>query len=553
MHPLFRFLLLSGGLLCLPTLAHPDTLSGGEDLLDVYRLARDADPVLRRQEFELDVLREERRVVLSRLLPQVSLRGTIYRTRREQIQSGLDDRDSAPADPGESDSVPVMPPDLDLDNGGKGESAFPPEGGMDNAVESRLRSLRSGDDPLGGNGNGLDGDGDVSNGNGEDGNGLDGNGGISNGNGGNGLDPDEGDPNRIRRNFTQTSYGLTISQALLDFPARYQLRRGDSEVLRGEAELQIEKQALVARVVEAYISVLAAQSEVELARQELRTIRANLERVEAMYAEQMAALTDLDEIRARHDLSRVAVIRAQGALDVALEELSKITDSRHGRLVPLRSEADLPLLDPADPEIWVETAFENNPEIRAATQSVTSADATYRAARAQRAPTLDLVGRYSYLDDLDGTAFGRKLEDLAIGLELTVPLYAGGSLGAGARSALGTRESERQSLEAVRRSVRGQVRAAFTAVLSGRSQILALELAVRSSERSLEAVEAGYMAGLRPLFELLDAQRELFATRLLLIGERHEYVLQLVALRRAAGLLGEDDIIALNEMLAHAN
>lgn len=547
---LARLLWFSLGLLCVPGLGHAD-MSGsyevgrGQGILEIYELAREADPLLRRQIFELDALREQRRVDLAQLLPQASLRGSVYRTRREQIQSGLDDRDSLPADTDSQNTLPANEPGLDPDS--PGESAGPDVGEGD-VLGSLLRKTARDDVS---NSNGLDQDaGNGTDSNGGNGNGEDTGGGDLSGNG-DANDPDDGDPNRVLRNFTQTTYGLTITQALLDFPARYQLRRGDSDVLRGEAELESERQALVSRVAEAYIAALAAQSTVELARQELRTIRAAFERVEAMYAEKMAAVTDLDEIRARLDLSRAAVIRAQGSLDVALERLSEITNARHGLLVPLQPEASLPVLDPDDPEIWVETAFATNPELKAASQSVTSADARYRAARAQGLPTLDLVGRYTYLDDLDGTAFGRKLDDWAIGVELNVPLFAGGGISAGARAALNTRESERQSLEALRRSIRGQVRASYWGLKSAHSQVRALEQSVRSSERSLEAVDAGYMAGLRPLVDLLDAQRELFATRLLLTEERHNFLLQLFALRRAAGVLDEDDIVAFNDMLAH--
>ncbi|MCG5496568.1 TolC family outer membrane protein [Ectothiorhodospira variabilis] len=354
----------------------------------------------------------------------------------------------------------------------------------------------------------------------------------------------------LTRDFTMKRYGIDMRQPIVDVPAWHALRRGDREVNRGEAELEAARQDLVARVTEAYLQVLGAQSGVALATRELRAIEANRERVEGLYEERMVALADLEEVRARRDSASAALIRAEGELDVALERLTEITDMPHERLAGLREDALLPAPDPADLDSWVEQALTGNPEIIAAGERVSAAERDIRGARAGRYPSLDFVASYSYLDDLDGTAFGRKFEDAAIGFQLDVPLYTGGGVSARARGAGHVRDRERQALEATRRSVRADVRSAWRAVLSSGSEINALQQAVRSNERSLEAVDAGFGAGLRPLSDVLDAQSELFAARRDLAQARHEYLIHMVNLRRAAGQLGEEDIVGLNNMLA---
>ncbi|AHK79709.1 type I secretion protein TolC [Ectothiorhodospira haloalkaliphila] len=354
------------------------------------------------------------------------------------------------------------------------------------------------------------------------------------------------------RDFTMRRYGVDLRQPLVDLPAWHGLARGDREVSRGEAELEVARQELVARVTEAYLQVLGAQSGVELAQQELRAIQANEERVSGLFEERMVARVDVEEVRARRDSAQAALIRAEGELDVALERLTEITNVPHQRLAALREDATLPTPDPDNLDAWVEQALAANPHIRAARQRVEAAEADIRGARAGRYPSVDLVASYSYLDDLDGTAFGRKYEDAAIGLQMDVPLYTGGGVTARSRGAVHTRDRERTALEATRRGVRADVRAAWRSVLSSRSEIAALEQAVRSNERSVEAVDAGFGAGLRPLSDVLDTQRDLFAARRDLAQARHEYLIHFIELRRAAGALYEGDIVALNDMLTHA-
>ncbi|WP_274522182.1 TolC family outer membrane protein [Ectothiorhodospira mobilis] len=354
------------------------------------------------------------------------------------------------------------------------------------------------------------------------------------------------------RDFDQTRYSAQILQPLFDLPAWRGLQRGDDEIDRGQAELEAARQDLVLRVTEAYLGVLSAQSELALARSEYEAMQAAHERVQGLYEEDLAAVTDLEEVRARRDSARARVIRAEGELRIAREALTRITDRRYAQLAGLRPGVELPGPGGDDLQAWVERALQANPRIAAARAGVQTATTDIRAARARHYPSLDLVAGYSYLDDLDGSAYGRVYEDEYIGLQLNVPIYSGGGVGARARGAARERDRQRQALEATRREVRANVRAAYEGLASGRAEIRALKQSVRSNERSVEAVDAAFRAGLRPLADVLDAQRELFAARRDLARARHEYLLDLFRLRQGAGALDENDIDTLNRVLATA-
>ena len=74
----------------------------------------------------------------------------------------------------------------------------------------------------------------------------------------------------------------------------------------------------------------------------------------------------------------------------------------------------------------------------------------------------------------------------------------------------------------------------------------ALEQAVRSSETAAEAIEAGFQVGTRTSVDVLDAQRDLFRARRDLSGARYGYILNVLRLKRAAGILSEDDLWAIS-------
>ncbi len=417
-----------------------------ETLLDVYNLAREADPAVRGQDFEVDALREDRRESLGGLLPQLDLSGELTRVNRDQVSAGFA-----------------------------------------------------------------------------------------------GEEEDE-------RYFTREQYGVNLIQPLFDLPAWYEYQRSGANLDVGEAELEAQRQSLIGRVLEAYLAVLSAQSGVSLAASELEAVEASFRQIEGMYEEGMASITDMEDVRARRDSARAAVIRAEGDLEVARERLSELTGEQHGVLATLSAEAALPGLERHELDQWVQSALEFNPQVVAARLRVESLGYEARATRAQRFPRVEMIAGYSRLDELDGTVYGRDYEDKSVGVRVSVPLYEGGRIGARTRSAENRRSREREALEETVRAVRADARAAFQSLLSGRSQLKAMEQSVRSGERRVEAMEAGVEEGTRPVVDLLDAQRDLFETRRELAEARYDYVVNVIELRRAGGRLSADDVVELNAL-----
>ena len=104
-------------------------------------------------------------------------------------------------------------------------------------------------------------------------------------------------------------------------------------------------------------------------------------------------------------------------------------------------------------------------------------------------------------------------------------------------------------LEPRRRAVETQVRTAYRGVLASISLVKALEAAEVSSKSALEATEAGFDVGTRTLVDVLNRQSELFRSRRDLAVTRYAYVLNLLALRQAAGTLSEADVERANTWL----
>jgi outer membrane protein len=99
------------------------------------------------------------------------------------------------------------------------------------------------------------------------------------------------------------------------------------------------------------------------------------------------------------------------------------------------------------------------------------------------------------------------------------------------------------------RVVMRETRGAFQGVISAIERVRALEASQTSQQSAVEGRQRGYRSGVYTLLDVLDSERELFATQRDLARARYEYLLNLLQLKRQAGTLSEDDLMYLNELL----
>ena len=79
----------------------------------------------------------------------------------------------------------------------------------------------------------------------------------------------------------------------------------------------------------------------------------------------------------------------------------------------------------------------------------------------------------------------------------------------------------------------------------------ALRAALVSSQSSLESNRVGYEVGVRINIDVLNAERQVYATRRDLARAFHDTLLSQLKLKAAVGTLSEDDLARINALLEH--
>ncbi len=358
---------------------------------------------------------------------------------------------------------------------------------------------------------------------------------------------------RGTRKFNDHDYTITLSQPLYRKDRWIALDQARVEVDQADATFAFERQSLMLRVATRYFGVLSNADTLTFARAEQEAFGQQLEQSQQRFEVGLIAVTDVEEAKAGFDLARAQVILAENELDNAREALREVTGEYHTTIATLGEGTPLEMPVPNDIDRWTETALEQNLQLAGQRYAADRSRLEIQRIESGHLPTLDLVGTHGRDVVKDSTSGGgsgiRDNTNTTIGLQLTVPIYAGGSVVARTRQSRHLYQREVDELERIRRSVHRQTRDAFLGVRSGISRVEALEQAVKSNEAAAEAIEAGFQVGTRTTVDVLNAKRDLFRAKRDFAVARYEYILDTLTLKQAAGTLEEDDLRLVNSWL----
>ena len=349
-------------------------------------------------------------------------------------------------------------------------------------------------------------------------------------------------------NFNSRSYTLSVSQPIFRRDRFIALEQSGSEINQAEAELTQAQQDLIVRIAERYFEVLASIDNLEFAQAEVKSLSRQLEQANQRFEVGLSAITDVQEAQAGYDLAVAQEIQALNAIDNAREAIREVTGDYIQAFDGLGNNMSLVKPDPETIDSWTQLSLNQNLGIIAANHATETARKEIKRQSAGHYPTLDLVASQDY--NSSGGRFGtNKTHTTSIGIELNVPIYSGGLVSSQTREAHENYNAAIHLLEQARRSAQRLTREAYLGVISGISQVNALNQAVISSETALEATEAGFEVGTRTAVDVVASQRATSEARRDFSQAKYDYILNTLRLKQAAGTLSPDDLNLINAWL----
>lgn len=348
--------------------------------------------------------------------------------------------------------------------------------------------------------------------------------------------------------FNSHGYSLDISQPVFHFDRWLNLKQADSIIQQAQADLDSALQDLIVRVAERYFNVLAAQDNLDFARAEKTALARQLEQAQQRFEVGLTAITDVQEAQAGYDRSVANEILAENEIDNTREALREITGDYIIQLAPLGESMPLVKPQPAVIEDWTELSQEQNLQVIAAKNRLEAARQEIKIQQSGHLPTLDLVASKGF-NSSGGRFGGTQTHSEAIGLELSVPLFQGGLVNSQTREARHLYDQALEQLEQQFRQAQRQTRESYLGVISGISQVKALNQSVISSESALQATEAGFEVGTRTAVDVVASQRVLLQAKRDYARARYDYLLNTLRLKQAAGTLAPEDLNEINKWL----
>ena len=355
------------------------------------------------------------------------------------------------------------------------------------------------------------------------------------------------------RNVYAWTWTLQLTQPLLRISNVYAYQEAEAKALQASEVFEAARQDLILRVAQAYFDVLVAQEGVYAAQAQLDAMREQHKQAQHGFKSGLVAVTDVYEAKAKAARAQSELDGAQNDLAAKRAELDRLTGVSPGRLAALRRIVVMPQPKPDALEPWVAQASEDNPAVLAQRAALRAASSDVGKNRAENLPTLDLTasygGNYSSGSILNPTNFSTRADASVVGLQLTIPVYAGGAIDSQVAQARANEYKARSQLEEARRKAAAEAKEAYLAIGTGVSQIEALQTSVEAGRESVKGNRIGYKLGIRIDSDVLSAEDQLYAARRDLAKARYDTLLQGLKLKAAAGVLGVSDLATINALL----
>jgi outer membrane protein len=354
----------------------------------------------------------------------------------------------------------------------------------------------------------------------------------------------------------QRNSGIDLQQSIYDHRNYTRLRASRARAAQFEAVYDAANDALATRVAEAYFTVLTAIDSLAFARAEARAVQRQLDQADQRFEVGLTAITDVHEARARYDNSRANAITAEVQLDDAREALREITGKYIENLRGLDESFEPVRPVPEDIGAWVDLALKQNPTLRSRELAALAASHDIATARAGHYPSL--TGSIRYGDTASwgdtrvggiGTHLGSTGYDTTLGVTLNIPIFSGGLTQSQVRQAIYSRDIADDQLEQERRAITRQTRNAYRALVAGLTEIEARKQALVSAQSAMEATEAGFEVGTRTIVDVLISQQVLFQAQRDYSISRHNFLVNTLRLRQAAGTVEAKDVADVNRFL----
>ena len=352
----------------------------------------------------------------------------------------------------------------------------------------------------------------------------------------------------LRQEFDGERYSLQLTQALFNwqaFAARKQAHYIEDQT---EAEYYYELAFLLTDVADKYFNVLQAQDALDSLASEIEAVTTQLAQIQSLYDRQLTQITDLYRGQASLAAVRSEQLQLEAELALNQEALRSVSGLDVAELFQLDDMAEIPTLENSV-QYYVQQSRQRNQQIQAREYALRAARERISERKGAYMPRVSFIAQHQDSDLGFDNSPMRRTDTTFIGLDISIPIYAGGSNRAALSEAISQRSIAESELRAVRLEAGERVRSAYLQVQSSEARTEAALFLVESTALAAEAMQQGFEFGTVTSVDVLNALRDQYRAERDLQQTRYEHIKYLLLLKRETGTLDAEDMLEVGSWL----
>ena len=357
--------------------------------------------------------------------------------------------------------------------------------------------------------------------------------------------------------FKSNSAQLNLTQPVWRYASLVELRQAGASMSQAELQFVAAEQELRARLVSAWLDVLAARDVAQLTARQLAT--AEHQWVTARRGAELGTggHPQAEEAREHYQqmLAEMASVDADRESKVAaLEQLVGPLDTFHPAVLREQAMKVDAAIEPL--QSWLEASASVNPRVLAAQRGVEAARAEISKQRAGHQPTVDIVGSYGTSNQTVGSTplqSGYRNLQATIGVQVNIPIFSGGTQSAKVTEALAAEDKALQDLEGSKREAALAVKQAWFSWRAAHVKVNTARQAFEAATVLLKAAQRGEETGLKTHLDVLQAEQQLELVKRDLYKGSYDQIAAYAKLKAATGQLAASDITSLDSRFMAAN
>ena len=323
--------------------------------------------------------------------------------------------------------------------------------------------------------------------------------------------------------YDRIAGGLNFSQMVTDFGRTGNLV--DMAKLRADAQNQVAEQVradILLVTGQTYLSVLKAQSVVEVAEQTVKARQLVADQVTALAQSKLKSELDASFANVNLEDAKLLLVQAENALKSAQAQLAAV--------LAVSGDTTFVLVDEPTPEpvsgrldSLIQQAMSDRPELKGIHLEQSAAEKFVSAEHALNYPNIGILGAAGYVPDSQPQILERYG---AIGINLNIPIFNGWLFKARESEAQLHAQATHERGNDLENKIARDVRVAYLDDETAYKRVGLTEQLLKQSQTAFELAQSRYNFGLSSIVELSQAELNLTSAQIALVSAKYEFKAQ---------------------------